>query len=111
MKLNFESAAISDKLKALLAIASKVQQAGKPVTMRAVAGTRQQGASGKEIHDTVLISAAFGLHNRYVDGLATWTADDPNLYRANGKRPAEVRIFGADRSLICRAKKICVVSA
>jgi hypothetical protein len=29
------------------------------------------------------------MYNRYVDGLATWAPDDPNLYRANGKRLAQ----------------------
>jgi uncharacterized peroxidase-related enzyme len=89
MKLDFESAAISDKLKALLAIAGKVQKGGKQVTTREVARAREQGATDKEIHDTVLIAAAFCMYNRYVDGLATWAPDDPNVYRANGKRLAE----------------------
>jgi hypothetical protein len=49
----------------------------------------QHGASDKEIHDTVLIAAAFCMYNRYVDGLATWAPDDPGLYRENGQRLAE----------------------
>ena len=89
MKLNFESAAISPKLKALLAVAGKVQHGGKQVTTEDVARARKQGATDKEIHDTVLIAAAFCMYNRYVDGLATWAPDDPNIYRANGKRLAE----------------------
>ncbi|WP_431215886.1 hypothetical protein ACQ86N_15240 [Puia sp. P3] len=32
---------------------------------------RDNGATDKEIHDTVLIAAAFCMYNRYVDGLAT----------------------------------------
>jgi 5-methyltetrahydropteroyltriglutamate--homocysteine methyltransferase len=32
---------------------------------------RQQGATDNEIHDTILIAAAFCMYNRYVDGLAT----------------------------------------
>jgi uncharacterized peroxidase-related enzyme len=59
VKLNFESAEISDKLKALLAIAGKVQKGGKDVTAEDVARARQHGATDKEIHDTVLIAAAF----------------------------------------------------
>jgi len=35
-----------------------------------------------EIHDTVLIAAAFCLFNRYVDGLATILPDDPAGYAA-----------------------------
>lgn len=89
MKLNFESASISAKLKTLLAIAAKVQKGGKQVTTEDVARARQQGATDKEIHDTVLIAAAFCMYNRYVDGLATWAPDDPDIYRTNGKRLAE----------------------
>ena len=39
------------------------------------------GASDVEIHDTVLIAAAFCMYNRYVDGLGTWTR------RPRGLRP------------------------
>src|SRR6202451_1524207 len=89
VKLNFESAAVSDKLKALLAIAGKEQQGGKRVTTDDIARARKQGATDKEIHDTVLIAAAFCMYNRYVDGLATWASTDPQLYRENGKRLVE----------------------
>jgi hypothetical protein len=34
-----------------------------------------------EIHDTVLIAAAFCMFNRYVDGLGTWAPADPDMYR------------------------------
>jgi uncharacterized peroxidase-related enzyme len=66
-KLNPEEANISGKLKALLRIAGKVQQGGKHVNEADVARAREQGASDKEIHDTVLIAAAFCMYNRYVD--------------------------------------------
>jgi uncharacterized peroxidase-related enzyme len=89
MKLNFEATAVCAKLKALLAIAGKVQKGGKQVTGQDVARARQQGATDKEIHDTVLIAAAFCMYNRYVDGLATSAPDDPNAYRESGKRLAE----------------------
>jgi uncharacterized peroxidase-related enzyme len=89
MKLDFEVAAISDKLKSLLAIAGKVQKGGKQVKSEDIARARQHGASDKEIHDTVLIAAAFCMYNRYVDGLATWAPDGPDLYRENGRRLAE----------------------
>jgi uncharacterized peroxidase-related enzyme len=89
MKFNFEDAAISDKLKALLAIAGRVQKGGKLVGDEDVARARRQGATDKEIHDTVLIAAAFCMCNRYVDGLATWAPTDPQLYRENGKRLVE----------------------
>jgi uncharacterized peroxidase-related enzyme len=89
LKRNFETAAVSDKLKALLAIAGKVQKGGKNVTVDDVDRAKEKGASDKEIHDTVLIAAAFGMYNRYVDGLATWAPTDPEMYRASGKRLAE----------------------
>jgi uncharacterized peroxidase-related enzyme len=90
VKLDFESAAISDKMKALLAIAGRVQNGGKQVTTSDVDRARQLGATDKEIHDTVLIAAAFCMYNRCVDGLATWAPSDANMYRENGRRLAEV---------------------
>jgi uncharacterized peroxidase-related enzyme len=80
---------ISDKMKALLGIAGKVQEGGKQVTPAHIAAARNEGATDLEIHDTVLIAAAFCLFNRYVDGLATWTPDDPELYDRMGKQRAE----------------------
>lgn len=83
-----ETAPVSPKLKALLAIAGKVQQDGKLVTTADVDRARAAGASDLEIHDTVLIAAAFSMFNRYVDGLATVTPADPSAYDAMGKRMA-----------------------
>ncbi|MGD0842330.1 MAG: peroxidase-related enzyme [Candidatus Acidiferrales bacterium] len=89
MKRNFETSGISDKMKALLAIAGKVQKGGKHVTAQDVERARQKGATDKEIHDAVLIAAMFCMCNRYVDGLATWAPADPEMYRQNGKRLAQ----------------------
>ena len=89
VKLDFEAAPISEKLKTLLAIAGKVQKGGKNVTAEDIARAREKGASDKEIHDTVLIAAAFCMYNRYVDGLATRAPADPELYRERGKYLAE----------------------
>jgi uncharacterized peroxidase-related enzyme len=88
VKTNFMQAEISPKLKALLAIAGKVQQDGKLVTAADVEAARREGATDLEIHDTVLISAAFCMYNRYVDGLATAKPDDPAFYRERGVRVA-----------------------
>lgn len=85
---DFQNAPISTKLKALLAIAGKVQQSGKQVTTDDVAAARAQGASDLDIHDTVLIAAAFCMYNRYVDGLATFSPVDEELYDAMGSRMA-----------------------
>lgn len=89
IKRDFEAAPVSDKLKALLAVAGKVQKGGKQVTTEDIERARQAGASDKEIHDTVLIAAAFCMYNRYVDGLATWAPAEPEMYRESGKRLAQ----------------------
>ena len=104
VKSDFENAAISDKLKSLLAIAGKVQKDGKNVTTADVERARKQGASDKEIHDTVLIAAAFCMFNRYVDGLATWAPTDPDMYRENGKRLAEIGYVHSTDELLAAKK-------
>jgi uncharacterized peroxidase-related enzyme len=76
-----ETAAISSKLKALMAIAARVQEGGRRVREADIARARAEGATDLEIHDTVLIAAAFCMFNRYVDGLATWTPADSEGYR------------------------------
>jgi uncharacterized peroxidase-related enzyme len=86
---DFEGAAVSPKMKTLLAIAAKTAEGGKRVTEADVVRARQQGATDLEIHDTVLIAAVFCLCNRYVDGLATWAPDDPAFYRARAAVIAE----------------------
>src|ERR1700678_2903871 len=96
VKQNYEATAISSKMKALLAIAGKVQKGGKHVTHNDVARARQEGATDKEIHDTVLIAAAFCMFNRYVDGLATWQPRDPEIYREIGKQTAQLGYMGRD---------------
>ena len=96
VKENFETADISEKLKALLNVAGKVQQGGKRVTSADVERARGAGASDKEIHDTVLIAAAFCMFNRYVDGLATWQPEDPAIYVEIGQQTARMGYVGRD---------------
>ena len=81
VKDDFERADVSDKLKALLAIAAKVQRSGKEVQLEDIERARREGATDREIHDTVLIAAAFCMYNRYVDGLATWSPTDLGGFR------------------------------
>ena len=89
VKRDFEQAGISDKLKALLVIAAKTARGGTHVTAADVARARSHGATDVEIHDTVLIAAAFCMFNRYVDGLATWTPVEPEAYRDRAGLVAE----------------------
>jgi hypothetical protein len=53
-----------------------------------VTAARAEGATDRDVHDTVLIAAAFCMYNRYVDGLAAWAPDDPTVYDAIGRRLA-----------------------
>jgi uncharacterized peroxidase-related enzyme len=85
---DYENAPISEKLRALLTIAKKVQQGGRQILSEDVAKARQHGATDLEIHDTVLIAAAFCMYNRYVDGLATFAPRDFSLYDDIGARLA-----------------------
>src|SRR5712691_11961701 len=80
------NAPVPAKLKALLNIVSAVQQSGLKVSAGDVAAARVVGATDLEIHDTVLIAAAFCMFNRYVDGLATIAPLDPDLYAAGAQR-------------------------
>jgi uncharacterized peroxidase-related enzyme len=88
VRRDYQTAPVSGKLKTLLAIAAKVQRGGKNVTPEDVAQARAEGATDLEIHDTVLIAAAFCMYNRYVDGLATFTPTDHQLYDEMGARMA-----------------------
>lgn len=81
---------VSPKLRALLEIARKVQKGGKHVTEEDINNARAEGATDLEIHDTVLIAAAFCMYNRYVDGLGTWAPESNEAYTDMGKRLAEV---------------------
>jgi uncharacterized peroxidase-related enzyme len=89
IKKDYQSAPVSEKLKALLSIAGSVQKGGKNVTAEQIKTARALGATDKEIHDTVLIAAAFCMFNRYVDGLGTWAPSDRQLYMDRAKWRAD----------------------
>jgi len=89
VRADASSAPLSAKLRALLGIASAVQQSGLKVSVEDVAAARTAGATDLEIHDTVLIAAAFCMFNRYVDGLATTAPADPALYAVGAQRLIE----------------------
>jgi len=89
VKKDHQHADISSKLKALLSIAGSVQKGGKHVTEDQVKKAKEEGATDKDIHDTVLIAAMFCMFNRYVDGLASFTPTDEKEYETMGKHMAE----------------------
>ncbi len=80
IKKDFNAAGLSDKMKSLLTIAAAVQRGGKHVTPEQIEIAKSLEATDKEIHDTVLIAAAFCMFNRYVDGLATWAPEGTEFY-------------------------------
>jgi uncharacterized peroxidase-related enzyme len=86
VKRDIETAPVSEKMKALLTIASLVQRSGKAVTPEAIDRAKRAQATDIEIHDTVLIAALFCLYNRYVDGLATVAPTDPQFYLGLAER-------------------------
>ena len=80
VRADLDSAPVSPKLRALLRIAAAVQESGRKVTPDLVEAARAEGAVDLEIHDTVLIAAAFCMFNRYVDGLGTVAPDGADVY-------------------------------
>ena len=89
VRKDYEHAPVSDKLKSLLRVAGKVQQGGKKVTKEDIELARKAGATDMDIHDTVLIAAAFCMFNRYVDGLGATTPTDLSSYPPRAKQVAE----------------------
>ncbi|HMG10394.1 MAG TPA: peroxidase-related enzyme [Mucilaginibacter sp.] len=90
IKAGLPNTPVSDKLRALLHIAHQVQGNGKNVTDEDIAAARKEGATDTEIHDAVLIAAAFCMFNRYVDGLGTWAPGPNEAYAEMGERMAHV---------------------
>jgi alkylhydroperoxidase/carboxymuconolactone decarboxylase family protein YurZ len=76
-------------LKRLLGIAAQIQRGGKYVSSEDIAAARSEGATDMEIHDTVLIAAAFCMYNRYVDGLATIQPEADEAYIDMGRHLAK----------------------
>lgn len=95
-----EEAPISNKLKALMKIAARVQIGGSAVREEDIEVARKAGASDLELHDTVLIAAAFCMFNRYVDGLGTSAPDDPGIYDQIGAHRAANGYLAPNNELI-----------
>ncbi|NBC05137.1 MAG: carboxymuconolactone decarboxylase, partial [Bacteroidetes bacterium] len=89
IKKNFRKTEISPKLRKLLNIAKKVQILGNKVSEKDIEEAKAKGATDREIHDTVLIAAAFCMYNRYVDGLGTWAPEEKEAYNETGKMLAK----------------------
>jgi len=96
VKQHFATTPISEKMKSLLAIAASVQKGGKFVTAEQIEIAKNTEAIDSEIHDTVLIAAAFCMFNRYVDGLGTWASTDQESYISRGKRIVQEGYAGYD---------------
>ncbi|MEV6811829.1 carboxymuconolactone decarboxylase family protein [Micromonospora sp. NPDC051296] len=89
VRADLDTAPISAKLRALLRIAGAVQVSGRDVTTELIADARAEGATDVEIHDTVLIAAAFCMYNRYVDGLGTFAPEGRDAYAESARRLVE----------------------
>lgn len=88
VKADFRQSGISDKMKALLAIAESVQRGGAFVTSEQIAHARHAGAGDLDIHDTVLIAGLFCLFNRYLDGLGVTSDDTKETFMERAKKIA-----------------------
>ena len=66
-----------------------MQRSGREVREADIARARHEGATDVEIHDTVLIAAAFCMFNRYVDGLGALTPTDAAGYLERARYVAE----------------------
>lgn len=97
---DLDNAGIPEKLRALLRLAEAVARSGKAVTAELVGAARDLGATDREIHDVVLIAAAFCMFNRYVSGLATVVPDDPEVYERLTERllATSYQVLGGARS-------------
>ncbi|MEP7318451.1 MAG: peroxidase-related enzyme [Panacibacter sp.] len=102
---NPDEAPVSDKLKALLSIAASVQKGGKFVTTEQVDHAKNLGATDKDIHDTVLIAAAFCMFNRYVDGLAATTPTDMSSYPLRAQQIAD---YGYGNHIFTKPQPVAV---
>ena len=89
VRADLDNAPVSPKLRALLRIAGAVQVSGRNVTPALISDARRAGGTDVEIHDAILIAAAFCMYNRYVDGLGTLAPSDPQAYAYSAKHLIE----------------------
>ncbi len=74
------------------------RRGGNVVKKQQIETAKREGATDKEIHDTVLIAAAFCMLNRYVDGLGTWAPEDREYYINRAKQRADEGYANYDAS-------------
>lgn len=80
------SAPVSERMHALLEIASLVQGDARMVNDATIARAREAGANDLDIHDTVLTAAMFCFYNRYVDGLASQYPENESYFETLAER-------------------------
>lgn len=90
IKSDYLNAPISERLKAILAIAKSVQRSGKSVDEKQIECAKSLGVTDLEIHDTVLIAALFCFFNRYIDGLGIVSNDTPETFKERAKMMAQM---------------------
>jgi uncharacterized peroxidase-related enzyme len=89
VRADLDAAPVPAKLRALLHIARVVTADGRRVGAELIAAARAEGATDTEIHDVVLIAAAFCMYNRYVDGLGAFTPDGEEAYARSAAHVVE----------------------
>jgi uncharacterized peroxidase-related enzyme len=103
VKCDYEDSEASPKMKSLLRIAGMVQKSGREVSGEAIESAKKEGATEMDVHDTVLIAAAFCMFNRYVDGLGTEMPGDLETFVKRGamiaekgyeQKPMPIRVMG-----------------
>ncbi len=80
---------ISAKLAALLHVARTAARNPRAVTREDIARALDLGATDEDTQLTILISSAFCMYNRMVDGLRAKTPATPEAYRARAAEIAE----------------------
>lgn len=62
-----------EALKSLMVIAKKIQEKSSDLSIEDFNKAKLHKFTDRDLHDLVLISSAFCMYNRYVDGLGTFT--------------------------------------
>lgn len=89
VKSDLQKADLTDRQRAILGIAAKVQKNGSQVSVEQIVAAKEMGITDLEIHDTVLIAAMFCLFNKYIDGLGIVSQDTAESFRERAKMIAE----------------------